>query len=307
MKFKTSLLLVLVALLTLVPFAAAQDGLLGLSAEDTAILMNQNFDADSVSSNLSLTLSMSGAGEDISVQLTGSGSIGEDANGLPVGQAVINGMMTQQGESLPLDLEVIAVDGVLYYNFASSGWQGMAMDDAMDSFSAVAPLPVNPADIASGEIMENPEAMQAMGAMMEAMSDIEAGDFISISRLGDMDGNAHFQVNFDIQAFLTSDAFTSMMTSMGEMSDDPSAAAMAPMMAMMMQDPVFTIDEFISPADGRMRGLIINLAFTVDPAMMGDPEAEPISINFNLTVDGVEYDMPVSVTAPEGATMMPSS
>jgi hypothetical protein len=41
--------------------------------------------------------------------------------------------------------------------------------------------------------------------------------------------------------------------------------------------------------------------------MMGDAEAEPISISFNLTVDGVEYDVPVSVVAPEGATMMPSS
>jgi hypothetical protein len=183
----------------------------------------------------------------------------------------------------------------------------MAMDQALDSISSVAPLPVNPADIASGEMMNNPEAMQAMGEMMDALSDIQAGDFIAISRLGDMDGNAHFQINIDIQAFLSSPAFTNMVASMGEMSDDPSAAAMAPMFAMMMQDPVFSIDEFISTADSRLRGLMVNLGFTVDPAMMGDAEAEPISISFNLTVDGVEYDVPVSVVAPEGATMMPSS
>ena len=311
MKLRTPFLLVVLALLlALVPLANAQD--FGLSPEDMALLTEQDTNFNSIAANLSLSLSTTGSDQDVNIQLNGSANFGTDANDMPTGQATINGTVTVPTEDVPpINAEVRIVDGILYYNYAGAGWQGMALTDLVSSLSSMSPVPINPSDLASGDLSNDPQAMQAMGDIMNAFSNVDPTEFVSISRLDDMNGQAHFQIAIDIQSFMSSDAFTSLLTAAASASGDSTSsdqmAQMAPMFAMMLQNPSLTIDQYISPDDHRLRHFEVNLSFTVDPSMFGgDSSAQPVDVAFNLTIDGIDYDQPVMVEAPADATVMPS-
>ncbi len=311
MKLRTPFLLVVLALLlALVPLANAQD--FGLSPEDMALLTEQDRNFSSVAANLSLSFSTTGSNQDVNIQFNGSANFGTDANSMPTGQATIDGTVDVPDETVPpISAEVRIVDGILYYNYANTGWQGMALTDLVSSLSSMSPIPVNPSDLASGDMSNNPEAMQAMGEIMDAFSNVDPTEFVSITRLDDMDGQAHFQIAIDVHSFLSSDAFTNLLTATSSMSGDSSSSAqmaqMAPMFAMMLQNPTLTVDQYISTDDHRLRQFELNLSFTGDPSMFGgDANASPVTVALNITIDGIDYDQPVMVEAPADATVMPS-
>jgi hypothetical protein len=304
MKSKFSLILLVLALLLLmVPMTAAQDETFGLSADDFALLNSQNFDGSSVSGNLSLTLQVSGAPEEeVSANITGSGIVSMDAAGQPTGQITVTGTTTEAGTTKTVNLELRAIDGVLYVNdqgtdATTNGWEGTPLEAMMGPLEAM----IDPAAMAGDPA--------AMGDMASMMGDMEASEFVQIARLEDMNGQAHFQITFDIQAFLNSESFGSLIGMAAAMSGDEQAQAMAStegmgqMFAFMFQDTSFTIDEFISPADGRVQGMTINFGLTVDPSMFGEPDATPITVNLSLSLSDLQYDLPVEVVAPEGAVM----
>jgi hypothetical protein len=310
-KLSFALFLVLALLLATVPFAMAQEETFGLSAEDFALFSSPNVDADSASFDYSVDVNITGAPDgDVMVALTGSGAFAMDDSGNPVGTLTVTGTADSAGESMPLNAEFRLVDNVIYFNMGDGNWMGQTLDEAMAGASSMVPMPVNPADIISGDIAENPEASEAMGEMMGALSSLEPAEYISITRLGDENNQAHFQVSVDLAGLMSSDAFMQLMTSAGSMSGDESMAGMAPMLAMMFQDASLTWDQFVDLAENRLRQGILDFAMSVNPAMMGaseDASATPVDVAFNLDISNIQYDVPVSVTAPEGATMMSSA
>ena len=304
------LIFILLLMLVVVPLTAAQDGMFGLSADDFALFTSQDFsDFETIGFDFSVAFAASGMPSDnASVSLSGSGLFGEDDSGMPVGTLTVSGAANDGSDETPINVELVIVDGFIYFNMGDgSGWIGQPLDEAMETFSSMAPLPVNPMDLASGDMSENPEAMAAFGEMMGAMSDMDPGQFINIARLDDMSGQAHFQVNLDLATFFSSDAFTQLLGAAGTMSGEESMGEMAPMVAMMLQDTSLTFDEFISLETNRVGQAVLDFAMSINPAMMGDAEADPINVSFNFDISNLQYDVPVNVTAPEGATIMPSS
>ncbi len=310
-KFRlTPFLTLLAVLLAVVPAAFAQETF-GLSAEDFALFSSPNMDADSLSFDFAVDLNVTGSPDgDVAVALTGTGVVGMDAAGMPVADITLSGNADMAGSSTPVNIQLRAVDGILYFDLGDgSGWLGQPLDEMMSSLSEMAPLPVDPMALASGDMSEDPEAMEAMGEAMNALASMDPAQFISIARLGDMNGQAHFQVNIDLSGFLASEGFSEMMGAAGTMSGDESMAGMGAMFAMMFQNMSLTFDQFVDLAESRVRQGILDFAMTVDPAMMGasDASATPVDIAFTLDVSNIQYDVPVAVTAPEGATMIPSS
>ncbi|MAS37555.1 MAG: hypothetical protein CL610_26400 [Anaerolineaceae bacterium] len=302
-KSRSILFVALFAILMLtIPSALAQETF-GLSAEDFALFSSPNVDADSLGFDFAVDLNITGApDESVTMALTGTGVIGMDAAGMPVADVSVTGTSTEAGTSTPVDLQFRLVDGILYMNLGDgSGWIGQPADNMMDS------LPVDPTDL--GSMSEDPEAMAAMGEMMSALADMEVSQYITISRLDDMNNQAHFQLNVDLSGFLSSDAFTQMMGAAGSMTGDESMAGMGMMMAMMFQNMTLSYDQFVDLADNRIRQGVVDFAMSVDPAMMGasDSDAEPVNIAFTLDVSNLQYDVPVSVTAPEDAMVIPDA
>jgi hypothetical protein len=311
-KLCLTLFLVLALLLAAVPFAMAQEETFGLSAEDFALLTSPNMDADSATFDYSVDLSVTGSPDgDVMVTLSGAGAFALDEAGNPVGSLTVTGTADASGESTPVNMEFRLVDNVIYFNMGDdSGWMGQSLDDAMSGLSSMAPIPVDPSDLMSGDMSENPEAMEAMGEMMTALSSLEPSEYVSITRLGDENNQAHFQVSVDLTGILSSDAFMQMMSSAGEMSGDESMAGMGAMFAMMFQNVSLTWDQFVDLAENRVRQGILDFAMSVNPAMMGASDTTsttPVDVAFTLNISNIQYDPAVSVTAPEGATMLPSA
>lgn len=309
-KLCLTLLLLMALMLAVVPFAMAQEETFGLSAEDFALFSSPNMDADSASFDYSIDVNVTGAPDgDVVVTLSGAGAFGMDASGNVVGSLTIAGTADAAGDSTPLNVELRIVDNVLYFNMGDGNWMGQGLDDALSSISDMAPLPVDPTDLMSGDLSEDPEAAQAMGEMMTALASLDPAQFMSISRLGDENNQAHFQLSIDLAGLVSSDAFMQMMNSAGTMSGDESVAGMAPMLAMIFQNASLTWDQFVDLADSRLRQGILDFAMSVNPAMMGasDASATPVDVAFNLNISNIQYDVPVSVTAPEGAMMMDSA
>lgn len=310
--FRKAPFVIVLALLMLVvaPFALAQEETFGLSAEDYALFTSQDANFDSISFDFALALDVSGVpGSETTVNFSGSGLFGESDAGLPVGSFNLSGNANTDGEDTPVDVQVVIVDGVAYLNLGDeSGWIGQPLDEAMEGLSNMAPLPVDPVDLASGDFSDNPEAMEAFGTAMGAFANMEPSEFVSITRLEDMDGQAHFQTSLDLASFFSSESFTELMGAAGTMSGDESVSEMGPMVAMLLSNSSLTFDQYIDTSTNQIRQGVLDFAMTVDPAMMGaESDAEPINVGFNLDVSNVQYDVPVEVTAPEGATMIPSS
>ena len=306
--FRKSTLFVFVLLMLVVaPLTLAQDTF-GLSTEDYALLTSQDMDSTSISFDLAMSLSITGSPDgDVLVDLNGSGVFGDGAGGSPVGSFNLTGAANAGGETIPVDFQMRIVDNMLYMNLGDgSGWRGQSLDDAMSTFGSMAPIPVNPMDLASGNMADNPQAMEAMGEMMSALEGFDPSTLISMSRLDDMGGQAHFRIDMDLQSFLSSEAFTKMMGAAGTMSGDESMAGMGAMLGMMFQDMSLSLDEFIELETNRARQAILNFGMGIDPSVMGAEDAGPMNIGFMLDISNLQYDVPVDVSVPEGATIMPS-
>jgi hypothetical protein len=150
-----------------------------------------------------------------------------------------------------------------------------------------------------------------MGAM-SALSKINPADYISMSRLGDENNNAHFSLNLDISGFLASPAFMELMTAAGtaagpEATGGMDMSQMAPMLTMMFQDVKFTFDQWIGVEDNMVHRGLLDFGLTVNPAMMGgDASASPVTVALKLDVSNMTYNTPVIVEAPEGAIIAES-
>jgi hypothetical protein len=299
---------VMLALLAAVPFTLAQEETFGLSAEDFALFTSQNADSDALGFDFAVDLSVTGAPEgNVVVDLSGSGAFGMDAAGMPVGTLDLSGSADVGAGSQPFSLQVIMVDGIVYFNLGDgSGWMGQSLDSAMSGLEDMMALPVDPAALASGDMSaleDNPQAMQALGEVMNALSTFDPATLISIARLADMNSQAHFQVNIDIMSFFASDAFNQMMTAVGEASGDESVAGMGMLIGMLLQDVRLTFDQFIGLEDSRVRQGVLDFGLTVDPSALGE-EGGPITVDFKLDVSNIDYNPSISVSAPADAFML---
>lgn len=312
---------VFMMLLAVIAPTFAQEETFGLSSDDYALFTSANGQSmtfNSIGFDYILDLSVAGVpGSEIAIKLNGTGVADTAAS---AAQFTINGNANMGSGDTPVNIEIRIVDDNFYLNLGDgNGWSGMPLQDAMNSFTSGlgSALPINPAELASGDMSSNPAAMQAMSGVMEALSTVNPADYVAISRGADesiMDMNtAHFTVNLDIAKFLSSDAFTKLLTSASSMAGQEATggadmAQMAPMIGMMFQDTTFSFDQYIGTDDNMTHRGVLDFALNVNPAMMGGgADAKPINVGLTLDVNNISYNQPVSVEVPADAKMSSGS
>ena len=301
---------VLAVLLALVPVSLAQDGMFGLSGDDFALFAAGN-EQSAVSDSLAFNFSVVLDSADASANLAGTGLVGTDAAGNPLAQITINGTGSDTAMTdNPVNLEIRVVENMIYINdlTGTDGWQGANLDDLLTGALGASGLPVDPADLAAGDISGLTGGAD-MGAMMGALDGLMESGFITMSRLGDENVNgvdtAHFNTNLSLAALVESEAFAAIMAASGQLegTDEEVAQQMQflqPMVLSLVEGIDINFDQYISTG---AQNLVQRAVFALDmniPSMTG--EAEPLLVNFNLTVDITDYAPAVSVTAPESFT-----
>jgi hypothetical protein len=311
---------VFMMLLAIIAPTFAQEETFGLSGADYALFTSANGQSmmfSSIGFDFVFDLSVAGMpGSEVAFKINGTGAI-DTASGS--GQITLTGNANTGDGDTPVNVEIRIVENNIYVNLGDgSGWMGMPLEDAMNSFTSGMGdvLPVDPAELASGDLSSDPAAMQAMSGVMEALSKLNPADYISISRGADENvmgmNAARFTVSLAIAKFLSSDAFTQLMTAGGAMAGQEATggmdmAQMAPMLAMMFQDTTFTFDQYVGTTDNMIHRGVLNFALSINPAMMGGgADSKPVKIGLLLDVNNIAYDQPVSVEVPAGAQMMPS-
>ncbi|MFN8531865.1 MAG: hypothetical protein U0670_24940 [Anaerolineae bacterium] len=300
-------LLVLVALLCLALPAFAQEEF-GLSAADSALLntaVSNSTTASAFSYEFTASLNVAGlgAGSDMSADLTGSGGIDSETG---VFTMVVNGSIVSSGETIPAALEVRAIDNVLYVNIGGQ-WMSLTQED-LTSLSSMASsqLPVDPAALSSGDV----SGMAGMGDLMSSLSSLDPATFVSMSRLEDADGNAHFQTAISLSTLFSTPAFGQILTmamSMNSTTDTGAAAQptmspeqtqmMAQMMGAMFTDAVVTFDQWVSTETQQVTAGELNVQVPL-AGITGQADA---AIGLNFHVDLSAYGEAVTTEAPADA------
>lgn len=322
-KFRLSVaLLVLALVLAIVPAVLAQDTL-GASQGDFDLWTSANAAFSTISTvsyDFTAKVAATGVGSsNVTADLTGTGAIDTNKD-KPAFQLDVTGTVVQGTDTQNVNLGVRIVDGIIYYN-DGTGWKGEKLDDVASSLSSglgsTSGLPVNPTDLQNGNLSSlesNPEA----AAAMQALSQLKPSDFLSLVRT-DNGGTAQFTLKVDVAKLLASPALTSLFSGMagamgGASSGDTSGAATAPamsdaqmqqmqaMVGAMFSTATVTLDQYVDTASKMVQRTVLTVALPLD-TMVGPGAAVNVSFDINLS----KYNEPVTVTAPDGATMMDST
>ena len=294
-------LLCLLAILVAVFPAAAQEETFGLSAEDFALMTGAQFPEDAAF-NLATQFGLALDGDDYaSWDFAGSGLFASDMFSL-----LLNGSITSAGSDTPLNIELRGVDGSLYISpDGGTNWFGGTAEEIEQMLSGCASsmgsdLPVNPEDLASGDMSDLMAQPGVMEAIM-AISSIDPTTFVTIVRDADVDGSAHFTTTVDIAALVASPELAPVIASAAAGSMDTTAndvteeqlQQMSAMMASMFQDSSLVLDQYVNLATNEVSRLTLTLALTL-PSESGTSNAINLTLDFGLSDIG-----DATVVAPE--------
>ncbi|MBZ0293613.1 MAG: hypothetical protein K8L99_13685 [Anaerolineae bacterium] len=311
MQIRSRLLVLtmLALLLMIVPVSLAQDNAFGLSPDDYALFTQGNAQSaisDSVAFDFSVVLNST----ENALDLTGTGLIGSSdglaqitISGTASAPDEVSGEVTEQ----PVDLEIRVVGDMLYIDNKTDdqGWQGTALDNAMNEIVGGAGLPINPEDLAAGDVSALTGGAD-MTALLGGVDELLATDFIVMSRLDDENVNgvdtAHFNTHINLAAVTEAEGLLSAALTAGGMvsgSEEEIASQVQFFIAIlqpMLEGINIDFDEYISTGDTNQvqRGVLaIDLSI---PSPTG--EGEPITLGLNVTVNITDYAPTVSVEAP---------
>lgn len=283
-----SVLLTALLLLTGALPALAQPAIEGLGTADLALLTGSGMDEDTLHFDLSLDLTLEGDPSfAMGLALTGAGALGTDDAGQPLMTLDLSGT----GDSVtvgqtPVLVGLRLVDNTLYLRMSEDDpWQGMALDES---------LPGDKSDVAGAQAID----------ILGWLAFLGLDSFSSGSRLENSGGQAHFQVEVDLGAWLLSPTFSDVMTVAGETTGDDTLGSLGPMLGMLLEDLLLTINSAVELDSGLMRRLVLDLGVAMNAAMLGGSgaqSAEPASIFLTLALDNMRYDGTLEVSAPEGA------
>ncbi|MBN8638010.1 MAG: hypothetical protein J0M07_22020 [Anaerolineae bacterium] len=306
MKYtRFAVLFCLLALLVAVVPAFAQDETFGLSPEDFALFSAANANsaaAQSLAYDFTLDLTVAGIEDtEVSGSINGTGELSTADMQFSL---ATTGSLTANGEETPTIVEVRVIGDMVYFNIGE-GWQGSKLEDLAATAGGAAGLPVNPEDLASGDL----SGMGDMGGMMGDLATLDSTEYVSMERLDDMDGRAHFSTALDIAGLLTSEELSGVVGmalggAMGggsEMTPEQ-AAQMGQMMGMMFADATFTLDQYVNVETELVDQTVLTINLPLE-AILGAPGAV-VSLTFDINLKN--FDQPVSIEVPENVTMVES-
>lgn len=301
-------LLLLAALLVAVIPASAQEGIYGLSAEDTQVWVGANgnsFNQDQFSFGYTVNLSATVEGQPINVALNGSGAL-DVVNG----NGFINITGTAAGSTIDGEIRIIGDQLFARANDPASGadfgWFALDLNELeaanldtqglQDSFNA--------------EVFEangiDPAALLAVGT---AFLTVDPEQYISAVRT-DEGGTAVFTTNLSLSDLFRADGMTDVTVALGEAFASPlspgEAAGVNGLAVEVLRDTVLTLEQRVNTATGLVDGASLLVSSQIDPASFGETGA-PINVVFTLEIKVSGYGTPATVQAPADFTPVPAS
>ncbi|MDD9955390.1 MAG: hypothetical protein OXP68_04135 [Anaerolineaceae bacterium] len=272
--------------------AQAQMAIDGLNEDDIALLNASGLDADTLHFDISLNASVAGDPTlAMGVDLAGSGAVGVDAMGLPLMTVDLEGASSAgELEATPAILRLRLVDNILYLLMnEKDGWQVMPLEEGL----ADAGLPADTSEIAGAQAVDVLGWLESLGL-----------DAFSSGVRSEADGMATILIEVDMGAWLRSPAFNDLMTVAGDVTQDDSLAAMGPMLGMLLQDLLLTIESMVELDSGLMRAMGLNLGLAIDAAALGGgAQAQTTEVSLTIAFDNMRYGGDVEVSVPEGAVL----
>lgn len=298
---KTSLVLLLVAMLTLfaVPAAFAQETF-GLTAEDFALWTGANA-ASSAQSELTFEFTTDITIDDgmdaVTANVTGNGIIGLDAGALYMDIAV------PDAGNIPLALLFVNDTVYLDLTAAGAGWISITESDleALNNLDpAAAGLPFDPQEFLNDPTSALPE--EAMNDIFAGLGTFDPTTLISISREADTEGYPTFYASFDMAALAATDIFKSAVAAGiaqdGSVSYEDAklqADGVVAMLAPFFDNSEVSLTQYIEPASNLVEEAFVVLYF--------GGEGAPATIDLGVSVIINSYTADTSgIVAPEGAT-----
>jgi hypothetical protein len=319
------LALVILSLLVAVVPALAQEPTFGLSDADYALLTDANgmsSDSEAVSYTFVSTIGTTGVpadeGGDLNISLNGTGTVNTADAENPVFSMVLTGDMVSGGETTPINLELRVIGNMLYINNNNEGWQGSTLDELMSQATGMAgvtgeELPVDPEELASGDLseLEDMMGMEGMGDAVMALATLDPETFVSMTRLADANGLAHFIVDVSIADLLGSPAVAPMIgAAMGgamggstggtetQMTEEQ-LQQMSSMFSQMFEDATITVDQYVDTATSYVEQTVLDVSIPL-LGLVG----MPITFGINFDIDLMDYGVIVPVEVPADVEMM---
>ncbi len=272
--------------------AQAQLAIDGLDEDDIALLNASGMDADTLHFDISLNASVAGDPTlAMGLDLSGSGAFGMDAMGLPLMTMDLEGTSSDpEHEGRPAVLRLRLVDNILYqFMSEEDGWLQMSLDVGL----ADAGLPADTSEIAGAQAVDFLGWLEFLGL----------DDFSSGTR-SDADGMATYLIEVDVGAWLRSPTFGELMTAAGDITEDETLATMGPMLGMLLQDLLLTIESTVELNSGLMRQMTLALGLSIDAAALGgSTQAAATEVNLTLAFSDMRYGGALEVSVPEGAVL----
>jgi hypothetical protein len=306
-RIRTLLLLSVVALLVaLVPAAAAQDQTFGLSADDYALLTAANNNSSAASSYdyaFTLTADLSSSGDAVNIALDGSGSFAEGFS------MDVSGSIKASGDTQPAQLSLRVVGDSLFLSLDNGEtWYGSTLDDLTSMGGAMlgGALPVDPEELASGDISGLEAQVGGLGDVMTGLDNLDPASFISMASAPADGGLVQFAINLDVAGLLNSPEMSQLMGAAlmgaGGMGDMGAAAAtpspqelqmMGSMIGGMFSTATATLTQVVDPASQTVTQTTLAFALPLD--MMGEA-GDGVSLVFDISLSN--YGAAAAVQAP---------
>lgn len=311
--------IVLIFVLVMASACSAAFETAGLNADDAAMLssaLSVNPVSNSYDFNYTVNLSLAAEGETMNVTTAGRGiNDQETGNSLLSMAGEVSGVPDLGGASQPYDIEFRGIgENELYIRgFASlldptadaNAWLFLDVETSSQMAMAGAPELQDSAIMSDGNL--------DVAAIYDTFnSDFfgSAANYVTATRLDDMGGQAHFQVDLAIGDWLGSDELQSGLETMipklaaGMVPDDEIQSNIAQMSmglgmaSMVFSDGTYQFDYFVDPASGQLTQVTMTVAMTIDPAMLGET-GDPGNVDLVLDVIFNEFGADSTVTAPE--------
>jgi len=325
-RFVVMMLIALMAIASFPSGARAQGAGCTLAEADCKMLADADAKLASITSfeqSFDFQLKLNGGGSNIEVASKGKGVFAIDPAAMAGGgdpTAALGGL------KLTLDLDgstkgtgtdqagkvqVVIVDGVLYFNDGKAGWMGVKLADVLTSAMTASSSGSSAAQTAQIQaLLSDPAVMQSISAIPNIKG------FITQEKAAgpDIDGKktTSFIYKFDIKALLASKDLYPLIKAIAKQSNptgpevtDAQIEQLAPLFGSLVKDSVITVTRYVGE-DGFIHGIKLYVQIKVDTAAMGgggSGAATTADVLFSLDVQLAKINQKFEVKAPEGAKM----
>jgi len=289
--------------------AAAQDGTLGLSDADYALLMTANRAVvNRVSFDFNAQLAVQGLDTfAINADINGTGALDTASPALILS---LNGDLNLGARYIPVRSELRWLDDTLYLN-PGDGWQAIegASRFAADAIAQYTGLHGEAAAIGLWEF----DRIEGMNEIIAALMTIDPASFVMAQRLDDETLNgvqvAHFQMTADLHALMQTEGFVNLVGALALVQgtnlviyNHDELGEIVRANSALFDEAMLIFDQYIGVDDSAIYRIVLTLNMPLDPSRTGYPDA-PFMVTAQVDMMQSNHNQPQEIAAPDGATI----